>query len=99
MCTVFAESEVVSLIAEGTAVSEIVRGLHRAIASRTSALARRVAPETSGLRVAMSGGVARNPGVVRALAAAMECQVIVPPEPDTVGALGAALIALERSTS
>ena len=97
MCTVFAESEVVSLIAEGAEVSEIVRGLHRAIASRTQALVKRVDARVSDLRVAMSGGVARNPGVVRALGAALDCEVTVPPEPDIVGALGAALIARERA--
>jgi len=97
MCTVFAESEVVSLIAEGTDVREIAAGLHRAIASRTKALVRRVASDLSGLRVAMSGGVARNPGVVRALSAALGAEIAVPEEPDTVGALGAALIALERA--
>ncbi len=99
MCTVFAESEVVSLIAEGTEVSEIVAGLHRAIANRTRALAKRVAPDCAGLQVAMSGGVARNPGVVRALGRALGVEVTVPPEPDTVGALGAALIARDRAGS
>ena len=97
MCTVFAESEVVSLIAEGAAVPDIVSALHRAIASRTQALVRRVAPSTDGLAVAMSGGVARNRGVVDAVAAAIGREVSVPAEPDTVGALGAALIARERS--
>ncbi len=97
MCTVFAESEVVSLIAEGAEVAEIVRGIHRAIASRTQILARRVAPDMRGLSVAMSGGVARNPGVVEALGALLECEVSVPSEPDVVGALGAALIARERA--
>jgi predicted CoA-substrate-specific enzyme activase len=97
MCTVFAESEVVSLIAEGAAIPEIVSGLHRAIASRTRALVRRVAAELTGLKVAMSGGVARNRGVVRALGAVLECEVEVPPEPDTIGALGAALIARDRA--
>jgi predicted CoA-substrate-specific enzyme activase len=97
MCTVFAESEVVSLIAEGTEVSEIVRGLHNAIASRTQTLVRRVAPQLPGLRVAMSGGVARNSGVVRALATILSCEVAVPAEPDIAGALGAALIARERT--
>ncbi len=96
MCTVFAESEVVSLIAEGEAVSEIVHGLHRAIASRTQALVKRVAPDLSGLSIAMSGGVARNQGVVRALSAVLNQEINVPQEPDTVGALGAALIARER---
>jgi predicted CoA-substrate-specific enzyme activase len=96
MCTVFAESEVVSLVAEGVEACDIVRGLHRAIAARTVALVKRVAADTSRLRVAMSGGVARNRGVVRALGFALGCEIHVPPEPDTVGALGAALIARER---
>ena len=97
MCTVFAESEVVSLIAEGAEVPEIVNALHRAIAARTQALVRRVAPEAATLGAAMSGGVARNAGVVRAIGAALGCELRVPPEPDTVGALGAALIARERA--
>ena len=97
MCTVFAESEVVSLIAEGTEVREIVAGLNRAIANRTKSLVRRVASNTTGLNVAMSGGVARNPGVVLALGKALGAQIAVPPEPDTIGALGAALIARDRS--
>jgi len=96
MCTVFAESEVVSLLAEGTAIPRIVGGLHRAIANRTRALARRVADDFASLEVAMSGGVARNRGVVHALSRALGCDIFVPPEPDIVGALGAALIARER---
>jgi (R)-2-hydroxyacyl-CoA dehydratese activating ATPase len=97
MCTVFAESEVVSLIAEGEEVREIVAGLNRAIASRTASLIKRVAPEVDGMTVAMSGGVARNHGVVRALSATLSAQVHVPENPDIVGALGAALIARSRS--
>lgn len=96
MCTVFAESEVVSLIAEGEETCEIVAGLNRSIASRTVSLVKRVAADLSGLKVAMSGGVARNGGVVRALERALGCTVAVPPAPDTVGALGAALIARDR---
>jgi predicted CoA-substrate-specific enzyme activase len=98
MCTVFAESEVVSLIADGVEVREIVSGLNRAIASRIVALVRRVAPASNGLSIAMSGGVAHNRGVVRALSQALETQLTVPPKPDTVGALGAALIAREKHT-
>ena len=93
MCTVFAESEVVSLIAEGTAVEEIVKGLHQAIANRTKALVKRVASDLSGLEVAMSGGVAHNAGVVRTLSQVLDVEISVPPQPDIVGALGAALIA------
>jgi predicted CoA-substrate-specific enzyme activase len=96
MCTVFAESEVVSLIADGTPVNEIVMGLHRAIAARTVSLLRRTIPEPDGQAVAMSGGVARNRGVVRAISEALGREVFVPALPDTVGALGAALIARER---
>jgi activator of 2-hydroxyglutaryl-CoA dehydratase len=96
MCTVFAESEVVSLIAEGVEVKEIVAGLNRAIASRIVALVKRVAPDVTGLKVAMSGGVAHNHGVVRALGSALNTKVSVPLQPDTVGALGAALVARER---
>ncbi len=99
MCTVFAESEVVSLIAEGTDEREIVRGLHRAIAARVQSLVQRVASDLAGLRVAMSGGVARNPGAVRALSDALGSEIAVPPEPDIVGALGAALIAHQRAAS
>ena len=96
MCTVFAESEVVSLIADGTSMKEIAYGLNRAIASRTLALVRRLAPDMTNLNVAMSGGVARNGGVVRALSSAIGMNIVVPPQPDTVGAYGAALIAKER---
>ena len=97
MCTVFAESEVVSLIAEGIEVAEIVNGLHRSIANRTQALVKRVANNINGLKVSMSGGVAHNKGVVKALGAALECEIAVPPNPDIVGAYGAALIAKERA--
>ena len=96
MCTVFAESEVVSLIANGAAVNEIVNGLNRSIASRTAGLVKRVAPDIKGLAMAMSGGVAKNSGVIRALRAVLESDIRVPEQPDTVGALGAALIAKER---
>ena len=97
MCTVFAESEVVSLIADGVEVNEIVSGLNRAIASRVAALTKRVAPSANGLTVAMSGGVAHNGGVVRALSSALGAEISVPTKPDTVGALGAALIARDRT--
>ena len=98
-CTVFAESEVVGLLAAGVEVPPIVRGLHRAIASRAQALVRRVAGGLSSPRMAMSGGVARNQGVVRAVSEALGWPISVPPEPDTIGALGAALIAKERFES
>jgi len=97
MCTVFAESEVVSLIAEGAEIREIAAGLNRAVATRVRGLVKRVAPDLSGLELAMSGGVARNAGVVRALVSALDAPIALPPKPDTVGALGAALIARDRA--
>jgi predicted CoA-substrate-specific enzyme activase len=97
VCTVFAESEVVSLIADGVELREIVSGLNRAIAARTVSLVRRIEKNAHRLPVAMSGGVAKNGGVIRALSATLGCQIFVPDKPDTIGALGAALIARERA--
>ena len=85
-CTVFAETEVISLVAEGVPVDGIVKGLHASLASRVAALAR--APR--GTEVWMSGGVALNEAMVAALAEAIG-PVRVVPEPQLVGALGAAL--------
>ena len=96
MCTVFAESEVVGLVARGTEVAEIANGINRAIAARTFSLAKRIYPGLKAAPVAMSGGVARNSGVVRALTTLLERPIDVPAEPDIVGALGAALIARGR---
>lgn len=95
-CTVFAESEVVSLLAQGEQVERILAGLCMAIAQRTASLASRVgmAPE-----VMMTGGVAKNIGVVRSIEHAIGLPVLVPEEPQTVGALGAALIARDMNIS
>jgi predicted CoA-substrate-specific enzyme activase len=92
-CTVFAESEVVSRIAEGRATEDIIAGLHAAIANRISAMLKRV-----GVReqVTMSGGVAKNIGVVRAIEEKLGTWLNIYQEPQIVGALGAALIALEK---
>lgn len=92
MCTVFAESEVVSLIAALHPKENIIRGLHDAIALRTGSMLKRIGVEEP---VAMSGGVAKNAGVVRSLAEKLGCGIYVPPEPQIIGALGAALIALD----
>ena len=95
-CTVFAESEVVSLVARGEAIREIVSGLNRSVASRTLSLLRRICSAPQGVVTAMSGGVARNSGVVRALEQALGSEIFVPADPDIVGALGAALIARQE---
>ncbi len=95
VCTVFAESEVVGLIAAGEDRSNIIRGLCQAIAERIHGMVGRV-----GLArpVIMTGGVALNRGVVAALEEKLGVAVVVPPDPQTVGALGAALLAREGAT-
>ncbi len=95
VCTVFAESEVVSLVAQDKDRAEIVRGLHRAIAQRVGAMASAVGVVP---QVVMSGGVAKNQGVVELLSQKLAQPVLVPPEPQIVGALGAALTARQRAS-
>jgi len=90
MCTVFAESEVVSLIADGTPVTEIARGVCAALAARTAALLERVGRQD---KIAMSGGVAKNAGVVKAIERALDTRLEMSSNPQIIGALGAALIA------
>jgi predicted CoA-substrate-specific enzyme activase len=93
MCTVFAESEVVSLVAKGEKVEDILNGIHQAIADRVASLALRVGIE---IPVAITGGVAMNSGVVRALEARLGTRVVIPEDPQLTGALGAAMIAWDR---
>jgi predicted CoA-substrate-specific enzyme activase len=91
LCTVFAESEVISLIAKGEARENIIAGIHEAIASRVWAMANRI-----GLTppVMMTGGVARNIGVVRALEKVIGMPVVVSPHAQVNGAIGAAVLAV-----
>lgn len=93
MCTVFAESEVISLFAEGEDKADIAAALHRAIARRITGMVGQLGIRE---RVAMTGGVAKNVGVVQALQQKLETTLLVPEEPQIVGAWGAALIAAER---
>lgn len=90
LCTVFAESEVISLIARGEARENIVAGIHEAIAQRIVAMARRlgiIGP------VMITGGVAKNGGVVNALAKVLGEPVKTSPLGQFAGAIGAALLA------
>ncbi|MCB2227851.1 MAG: 2-hydroxyglutaryl-CoA dehydratase [Desulfarculaceae bacterium] len=90
VCTVFAESEVVSLVAKNQPIPQIIKGLHRAVVNRVAAMT-----GTTGVkeRVIMSGGVAKNQGVVALMSERLGVEISVPDEPQIVGALGAALIA------
>jgi len=93
MCAVFAESEVVSLIAEGHTPVDIIRGLHASIAGRVIAMVRRI--EGRGPFV-MTGGVAKNAGVVHELEERLGERLFLPEDPQVAGAMGAALFALDR---
>jgi predicted CoA-substrate-specific enzyme activase len=94
MCTVFAESEVVSLVTQGADRNEVALGIHRAIISRAAGLLKRVAP--SG-KIFFAGGVALNGCARSLLEQETDRPVFVPPDPQIVGAVGAALVASENS--
>ncbi len=93
ICTVFAESEVISLRAQGSTRLDIIAGIHEAIARRMHSLVSHVGAIPP---VVMSGGVAKNIGVVSSLEKLLGVRIIVPPEPQIVGALGAALFAVDE---
>jgi predicted CoA-substrate-specific enzyme activase len=94
VCTVFVESDIMSYLAQRKSVEDILGGVHKAIATRTMALVRRVGVEDE---VTFTGGVSRNVGMVRALEAVLGRPVNVSEEGHFMGALGAALFALERA--
>ena len=94
-CTVFAESEVISQLSKGTSRNNIAKGVHMSVASRACGLAYRGGLEKD---VVFTGGVAKNAGVVRAVSSVLKTDVIVAPNPQTTGALGAALFAYEAAT-
>jgi predicted CoA-substrate-specific enzyme activase len=91
-CTVFAEQEVVSQLASGESIPNLVAGIHEAIATRVYALVAKLKIEPD---VAITGGGAKNSGLVRALAVKFGQPVLIPPEPLLTGALGAAIIGKE----
>lgn len=93
MCSVFAESEVISLIANNKEKADIADGVCHAIANKASGLLRRVGMEEEYM---MTGGVAKNPGVVRAVEEKIGSRLFICEEPEIVGAAGAAVYALEK---
>ncbi|MCL6612323.1 MAG: acyl-CoA dehydratase activase [Peptococcaceae bacterium] len=94
MCTVFAESEVISRIASGAAREEIIAGIHDAMASRIASMAARVEIRP---KVVLTGGVSKNIGLVRALEERLGQRLEVPEKAQIAGALGAALMAKRTS--
>lgn len=91
-CTVFAESEVVSLLAKGEPIPSVVSGLCKAVAERVLGLASRVGVTAP---IMMTGGVAKNRGVVHWLSQLLNQPIHIPDEPQIVGALGAAMLGKE----
>ncbi len=95
ICAVFAETEIIGLLAEGAPLPDVVAGVQNAIATRVAALAGRLISPP----VYFTGGVALLPGMARALEEVLGCQVQVSPRPQYTGALGAALSAAATPTS
>lgn len=91
-CVVFAESEIIGLLAEGAPVPDVIAGVQRAVAMRVATLVGRTVEPPA----CFTGGVALQAGMVRVLEEALSCQLHVAPEPQFTGALGAALLASER---
>lgn len=95
VCAVLAESEIINHVSAGQPVEAIIRGIHEGLASRAMTLLARVGLEE---QLTFVGGVARQSGMVKALESAAHMTVNVPVEPEIVGALGAALLGLQRMT-
>jgi len=92
MCTVFAESEVTSLVAKGEDRQDIALGLHRSVVRRAVSMLKRISVKEP---VLFAGGAARNPCMRHLLEEALGVDLLVPENPQIVGALGAALMASE----
>ena len=94
-CTVFAESEVISQLSQGTDKCDIIAGIHRSVSHRVTGLAHRIGVVPS---VVMTGGVAQNTGVVEALQNELGCPIKTSPLTQYNGALGAALFAYQAAS-
>jgi len=89
ICTIWAQQEVAARLAEGTPVPDLLAGVHRSLADRVARMAKRLKIEPE---VILTGGGAKNKGLVRALREHLGVEILVPPEPLITGALGAALL-------
>jgi predicted CoA-substrate-specific enzyme activase len=92
MCVVFAETEIIGLLASGAAPADIARGVQTAIAARVAAMARGRVTEP----IVVTGGVALVPGMARALEAAFGKPIGTAAQPQVTAALGAAILAAHR---
>jgi predicted CoA-substrate-specific enzyme activase len=91
-CAVFAESEIIAEIHRGSSKEDILWGVHEAIAVKIASISKRIGIEPE---IVFTGGVARNIGVVKALEKQFALDVWVPQDPEIVGALGAAILAIK----
>jgi predicted CoA-substrate-specific enzyme activase len=92
-CVIFAETEIISLVNDGAEIPDIVNALHYALANRAASLARSIVVETDAV---MSGGVAKNSGLFRALGEVLGVKLHSIENPQANGALGAALFAMDQ---
>ena len=89
LCTVFAEQEVVGKLAEGAPLTDLIAGIHEALASRVATMAKKLKLADD---VVITGGGAKNRGLVKALSNVLGHRLLVPSEPLLTGAVGAALL-------
>ena len=92
ICTIFAQQEVTLRLSEGIPLADILAGLHDSIAGRVANMVRRLGIEPD---VVLTGGVAKNAGVVKAMKGNLGCEILVPENPLLSGAVGAAILAKE----
>jgi predicted CoA-substrate-specific enzyme activase len=89
ICTIWAQQEVASRLAEGLPLPDLIAGVHRSLADRVARMVKRLKLQKE---VILTGGGGKNKGLVKALADQLDCEILVPPEPLITGALGAALL-------
>jgi predicted CoA-substrate-specific enzyme activase len=89
ICTIWAQQEVASRLAEGVPIPDLIAGVHRSLADRVARMVKRLKLQKE---VILTGGGGKNKGLVKALSEQLDCEILVPPEPLITGALGAALL-------
>lgn len=92
ICTIWAQQEVASRLAEGVPMADLLAGVHRSLAERICGMVRRLKVEAG---IVVTGGGGKNRGLLKALSDQLRHEIWVPPEPLVTGALGAALLGKE----
>lgn len=92
-CTVFAETEVISQLSTGASIENVVAGIHNSVAQKVGGLAKKTSLKDT---IVLCGGGAKNSGILRALEENLKRKIVVAPNPQTTGALGAAIYAYEE---